>query len=52
MSPVPVLSPTRITLEKMRKSSRNRMGRTLSRGQVAEGMGLTSDLLHLRKLLQ
>lgn len=41
----PVLSPARITLEK-ENSGRSRIGRTLYQGQVAEGMGLTSNLLH------
>jgi len=41
----PVLSPPRITPEITEKSSRSRIGRTLSLGQVAEGMGLISNLL-------
>ena len=40
-----VLSLSRITLEKKEKSGRSRMGRTLSLGQVAEGMGLMSNVL-------
>jgi len=39
------------TLSKTTKESgRSRIGKTLSQGEVAEGMGLTSNLLHLKSL--
>ena len=41
-----VNSPTRITLENNGKIRPRPIGRTLSRGQVAEGTGPGSNLLH------
>lgn len=45
-----MLRPYRITLENNEKSGRSRIERTLSLGQVAEGMGLISNLLHSKPL--
>jgi hypothetical protein len=42
---VPVLSPTRITPKTTEKSGRTRTWRTLSRGQLAEWVGLALNLL-------
>ncbi len=42
-----VLSSSRITLKKTEKSRHSQMGRMLSRGQLAEGMGLKSNLRSL-----
>lgn len=46
----PALSSTRITVESNEQARRSRIGRTLSLGQVAEGMGLESNLLQILRI--